>query len=215
MWFLLQRTPRRSTFEVGFLRKRSERQGTRSPIKAFGISIYIFVSKEDRSSRRFYLTMKRFHRSANSIYTSLHTGIVTKSTRKFANWKHASRWQQLLLRFLFCLSQTSTHTLLLLLLPFIKWNTNRTRCEASAPYPRTANTTWGSEWNRPESATESPTPSIPCLHTHTPLSLLRTIPHSLPSLSTMKYSSVHSANRPRNTPQHHFTVVGNGAMSGP
>ena len=92
MWFLLQRTPRRSTFEVGFLRKRSERQGTRSPIKAFGISIYIFVSKEDRSSRRFYLTMKRFHRSANSIYTSLHTGIVTKSTRKFANWKHASRW---------------------------------------------------------------------------------------------------------------------------
>lgn len=33
--------------------------------------------------------------------------------------------------------------------------------------------------------------------------------------ATMKYSSVHSAKRPRNTPQHHFTVVGNGAMFGP
>ena len=34
----------------------------------------------------------------------------------------------------------------------VKWSTNRTRCGASAPYPRRANTAWGSEWNRPESA---------------------------------------------------------------
>lgn len=31
----------------------------------------------------------------------------------------------------------------------------------------------------------------------------------------MKYSSVQSANSPRNTIQHHFTVGGNGAIFGP